>query len=247
VKLRIRERTRLTCSIGLGPNRLVAKIASDLDKPDGLCALPRERFLEVVGERSARIIPGVGPKSEERLERAGIRTVAELAGADRELLEAALGPSHGPALARRAAGHGSAEFSSGRRRKSESRERTFGTDETDVTVMRETIERMARQVAEHLGQQAIKGRTVTLKIRLTPFRTYTRSRSLEQHTTDPDLIARTALEIFDDFDRDAPVRLLGVGISNLDHPEEPEPPPPEEAADDLASTPPRGPIQLALD
>ena len=73
LKLRISERTRLSCSIGLGPNRLIAKIASDLDKPDGLCALSRERFLGVVGERPARIIPGVGPKTEERLERAGIR------------------------------------------------------------------------------------------------------------------------------------------------------------------------------
>ncbi len=247
VKLRITERTRLTCSIGLGPNRLIAKIASDLDKPDGLCALPRERFLEVVGGKPARIIPGVGPKTDGRLERAGIRTVAELAGADAEVLEAALGPNHGPALARRAAGHGSAEFSTGHRRKSESRERTFGTDETDVTVMREAIERMARQVAEHLGQQSIKGRTVTLKIRLTPFRTFTRARSLQEHTTDPELIAATALAIFDGFERDAPVRLLGVGISNLEHPDEPETAAVEAEQEDAVAAAPRDPIQLALD
>ena len=72
----------MTCSIGLGPNRLIAKIASDLDKPDGLCVLPRERFLEVVGDRPVRIIPGVGPKTEERLLGSGLRTVADLARAD---------------------------------------------------------------------------------------------------------------------------------------------------------------------
>ncbi len=144
LKLRIRERTRLACSIGIGPNRLIAKIASDLDKPDGLCVLPRERFLEVVGDRPARIIPGVGPKTDERLAAAGIRTVAELAGADTALLEGAFGPSHGASLARRAQGYGSAAVALERLRKSESRERTFETDQTDEALMRETVEVMAR-------------------------------------------------------------------------------------------------------
>ena len=70
LKFRIKERTRLTCSVGIGPNWLIAKIASDLDKPDGLCVLPQERFLDVIGERPARIIPGVGPKTAERLNEA---------------------------------------------------------------------------------------------------------------------------------------------------------------------------------
>ena len=74
IKRDVLAETGLTCSIGLGPNRLIAKIASDLDKPDGLCVLPRERFLEVVGERPARIIPGVGPRTEERLEALEIQT-----------------------------------------------------------------------------------------------------------------------------------------------------------------------------
>lgn len=219
IKLRVLERTRLTCSIGLGPNRLVAKIASDLDKPDGLCVLPRERFLEVVGDRPARIIPGVGPRTEERLEAAGIATVKQLADADPELLATALGPKHGAGLKRRAAGHGSTAIALGRSRKSESRERTFGVDETDPQVMRAAITDMARSVTTHLAEQEIKGRTVTLKIRLAPFRTYTRSRSLEAHTADPDLVAATALELFGAFERDAPVRLLGVGVSNLEHPD----------------------------
>jgi DNA polymerase IV len=218
LKLRIRERTRLACSIGIGPNRLVAKIASDLDKPDGLCVLPRERFLEVVGARPTRIIPGVGPKTEQRLEQAGIRTVGELADADPELLEAALGPAHAAGLRRRAAGHGGSEIALDRERKSESRERTFAVDETDAAVMAESIERMARTVAEHLAAQGISGRTVTLKIRLAPFRTFTRSRSLPEPTADPDLVAVTAAELFAAFERDAPVRLLGVGVSNLRHP-----------------------------
>jgi len=245
LKLRVRERTRLSCSIGIGPNRLIAKIASDLDKPDGLCVLPRERFLEVVGDRPARIIPGVGPKTEERLQRGGVRTVSELAEADPELLEATLGPRHGAGLRRRAQGFGSSEIAIGRVRKSESRERTFSVDETDVAVMTEAIERMGQSVASHLGEQRIRGRTVTLKIRLAPFRTFTRSRTLADPTNDPHLVAATALALFEDFERDAPVRLLGVGVSGLLHPEQRAAPTPSPAAG--AGTEGAGPVQLALD
>jgi len=221
LKLRIKERTRLTCSIGIGPNRLIAKIASDLDKPDGMCALPRERFLEVIGDKPARIIPGVGPKTDERLARAGIKTVAELAAADTELLEATFGPSHGGGLARRAQGYGSSQIALDRLRKSESREITFETDQTDEELMRGTIDDMARRVVENLAEKGISGKTVNLKIRLSPFRTFTRARSLEQHTDDPELVAAAALGLFEAFERDAPVRLLGVGVSNLLHPAAP--------------------------
>jgi len=244
LKLRILERTRLSCSIGIGPNRLIAKIASDLDKPDGLCVLPRERFLEVVGGRPARIIPGVGPKTEERLERGGIRTVSDLANADPEMLEAALGPRHGAGLRRRARGFGSSEIALGRARKSESRERTFSVDETNVAAMIESIEGMARSVATHLAEQRIRGRTVTLKIRLAPFRTFTRSRTLADPTDDPGLVATTARELFEAFERDAPVRLLGVGVSGLMHPDDGTGPAPSPAEADLEEA---GPVQLALD
>ncbi len=171
----------------------------------------------------ARIIPGVGPKTEERLAAAGIRTVAELAGADPELLERTLGPSHGAALARRAHGYGSTAVALDRVRKSESRERTFETDQTDEALMRETIVVMARSVTENLAGKGISGRTVTLKIRLSPFRTFTRARSLSEHTDEPEHVIGAALELFEEFERDAPVRLLGVGVSNLRHPEVPPP------------------------
>jgi DNA polymerase IV len=243
LKREVLSETGLTCSIGLGPNRLIAKIASDLDKPDGLCVLPRERFLEVIGDREARIIPGVGPKTAERLSRAGIRTVAELAAADEERLSGLLGPNHAGGLRRRAAGFGSAEVAVERVRKSESRERTFAVDETDPDLMRSELEEMARAVAEHLAEQSIRGRTVTLKIRLAPFRTFTRSRTLPEPTDDPKVVAAAAIELFDAFERDAAVRLLGVGLSNLEHPEKekgPVPAAPPEGSDGT------GPEQLLL-
>jgi DNA polymerase IV len=243
LKRQVLERTGLTCSIGLGPNRLIAKIASDLDKPDGLCVLPRERFIEVIGEREARIIPGVGPKTADRLARAGIRTVAELASADEERLAGVLGPNHAAGLKRRAAGYGSSAVAVERVRKSESRERTFTVDETDPDVMRPAVEEMARTVAEHLAEQSIRGRTVTLKIRLAPFRTFTRSRTLPQATNDPATVAAAAVALFDAFERDAAVRLLGVGVSNLEHPETEKGPAPDEPPEGSAGT---GPEQMLL-
>jgi DNA polymerase-4 len=102
-----------------------------------------------------------------------------------------------------------------RERKSESRERTFASDQTDPTLMRREVRAMAKAVATHLGKQGISGRTVTLKIRLAPFRTFTRSRTLPEPTADADAVATAAQALFDAFERDAPVRLLGVGVSNL--------------------------------
>jgi DNA polymerase-4 len=215
LKRQVLERTGLTCSIGLGPNRLIAKIASDLDKPDGLCVLPRERFLEVIGDRPARIIPGIGPRTDERLRAVGIETVAQVAGADLERLKGVLGPNHAEGLRRRAAGFGSTEVAVERERKSESRERTFHFDETDPDVMRESLVRMAHEVAGHLREQGIRGRTVTMKIRLAPFRTFTRSRTLPEPTNDGEEVAAAALGLFAAFERDAAVRLIGVGVSNL--------------------------------
>jgi DNA polymerase-4 len=243
IKRDVLARTGLTCSIGLGPNRLIAKIASDLDKPDGLCVLPRERFLEVVGDRPARIIPGVGPRTEERLTALEIRTVADLAGAPEASLGAILGPKHARSLGRRACGFGSSEVAVERERKSESRERTFASDQTDPAMMRQEVVTMARTVAEHLGKQEIRGRTVTLKIRLAPFRTFTRSRTLPEPTADPDDVAAAALDLFDAFERDAAVRLLGVGMSNLVRSGGDEPGPAPVDADATAGT---GPVQLAL-
>ena len=239
LKREVHARTGLTCSIGLAPNRLIAKIASDLDKPDGLCVLPRERFLGLVGDRPARLLPGVGPRTEERLRGAGIETVSQLAHADPERLTALLGTKHAARLRSRAAGHGSAEVAIERERKSESRERTFHFDESDPEVMGEAVDTMAREVAAHLREQGIKGRTVTLKIRLAPFRTFTRSRTLAGATDDDDAVAVAALELLAAFERDAPVRLLGVGVSNLLR-NEPGPAPPRPEAEGA------GPVQLAL-
>jgi DNA polymerase-4 len=207
--------TRLVCSVGLAPNKLLAKIASDLEKPDGFCVLRPEQMLEVVGERPASLIPGVGPKTAQRLGRVGLRTVAELAAASDEVLAGALGPNHGPALRALANGHDERPVTTGRAPKSESRETTFAADVDDLDELRDHLDRLTESLCERLAKGGYAGRTVTLKIRLAPFRTFTRSRTLPSPTSDRALVGATARELLERFERDAPVRLLGVGVAGL--------------------------------
>jgi DNA polymerase IV len=215
IKRRIRDATHLVCSIGLAPNKLMAKIASDLDKPDGFFVLDHDNWLAMVGEKPASLLPGVGSRTSERLRDLEIETVRQLAGADPQLLESAFGPRHGCGLRQRANGVGSEHLTMERVRKSESRETTFPEDVTDRALLAERVDRLARSVCESLASHGRCGRTVTLKIRLRPFKTYTRSRTLEEHTCDPDTVAATAGDLLERFDPKAPVRLVGVGMAGL--------------------------------
>jgi DNA polymerase-4 len=215
IKHEIRSETGLVCSIGLAPNKLLAKIASDLDKPDGFRVLRREEILEVVGDRPATLIPGVGPKTAQRLAALGISTVAELARAAPDRLERALGERLGRGLQARANGVDERPVVTRHEPKSESRETTFARDVEDPIVLRETLERLVAGVCEHLAESGYRGRTVTLKIRLRPFRTYTRSRTLEEPTCEAAVVGPVARALLERVELDAPVRLIGVGLSGL--------------------------------
>jgi DNA polymerase IV len=219
LKAEMRSEIRLVCSVGLAPNKLLAKIASDLDKPDGLRVLRPDDMLDAVGDRPASLIPGVGPKTAERLGRAGIATVAELATAQEAGLGRVLGPNLGRELRARANGHDERRVTTERVAKSESRETTFAHDVDDPETMRDTVARLADDVCESLGRHDRSGRTVTLKIRLRPFRTFTRSRTLPDPTADAGVVRPVALELLEAFERDAPVRLLGVGVAGLTEPD----------------------------
>jgi DNA polymerase IV len=207
--------TRLVCSVGLGPNKLCAKIASDLDKPDGLCVLEPDGMLEAVGDRPAKLIPGVGPRTAERLDQMGIRTVGELASADDGVLDRIFGARLGRELRERARGRDDRPVVTEREQKSESRETTFPDDVSDRDVLNVTLDELADDVARGLTEGGHAGRTITLKIRLRPFRTHTRSRTIDAHTSDPAVIREVARRLLADFELDAPVRLLGVGVAKL--------------------------------
>ena len=215
LKQEMHGETRLVCSVGLAPNKLLAKIASDLEKPDGLCVLAPDRMLDVVGERPATLIPGVGPRTAERLARLGVRTVADLAGAPATLLDKGLGPRLGRELRDRALGRDDRPVVTERDPKSESRETTFPADVSDRAQLRTTLDELAESVCRGLAKGGYEGRTVTLKIRLRPFRTHTRSRTLSEPTRDLDEVRAVARKLLEDFELDAPVRLLGVGVAGL--------------------------------
>jgi len=215
LKNAVLDQTGLVCSVGLAENKLLAKIASDLEKPDGLCVLSRERMLEAVGFRDATLIPGVGPKTYERLRRIGVRTVADLARRDRGSLRAALGPTLGALLRDRANGIDSRKLETSRKPKSESRETTFPSDVTDPELLRETLQRLSKSVCEGLSRGGYAGRTITMKLRLRPFRTHTRSRTLPSPTRDPREVAAIAVELLERFAPEDPVRLIGVGVAGL--------------------------------
>ena len=215
LKREVHAETRLVCSVGLAPNKLLAKIASDLEKPDGLCVLQPERMLEAVGERPATLIPGVGPRTAERLAQLKVRTVAELAGADPATLEGAFGPRLGRELRDRARGHDDRPVVTEREPKSESRETTFPSDVSDRAILGQTLDRLADSLCRGLAEGGYAGRTVTLKIRLRPFRTHTRSRTVEEPTRDPERVRSVAGELLAEFELDAPVRLLGIGVAGL--------------------------------
>ena len=215
IKHEVREELGLTCSVGLAPNKLLAKIGSDLDKPDGFRVLLVEELFAAVGDRPASLIPGVGPKTAGRLARLGVSTVADLARAEPALLERALGPRNGGALRARANGIDDRRLETTREPKSESRETTFAHDVDDQATLHTTLERLVGDLCAGLERSRLRGRTVTLKIRLRPFRTHTRSRTLAEPTRDLRTVTAVARGLLDGFERDAPVRLLGAGIASL--------------------------------
>src|SRR3954447_15948122 len=140
IKHEVKQELGLVCSVGVAPNKLLAKIASDLDKPDGFRVLLPEELLAAVGDRPAALIPGVGPKTAERLGRLGIRTVADLATSDPGSLERPAGPRLRPALRARANGGDERRVETERERKSESRETTFAQDVDNPSLLVRTLD-----------------------------------------------------------------------------------------------------------
>ena len=175
--------------------------------------------MEVVGPKPASILPGVGPRTFERLKEMGIETVSDLAGAGDDVLEERFGPKHGAGLRQRGNGVGATKLTTSRVRKSESRETTFPYDVEDQEELVTVLERLADSVCKSMGKNGRRGRTVTMKIRLRPFRTFTRSRTLPEHTNDPEVVKGVARELLENFERDAPVRLIGVGLAGLEETE----------------------------
>ena len=211
----IREQTGMTASIGIGPNRVVAKVASDAEKPHGFVVLTREEAVARFGDHPPGLIPGIGPKTQERLLALGMRTLDQVAAADAELLTCAFGPRQGPWLKARAAFHGSDVVTPVREAVSESRETTFDEDVRDPARMEELLRSLAVRLGEALRKHERRGRTIAIKVRLDDFSTVTRSRTIAHATDDPQQISDIAAELLRDYGPARPVRLLGVRVAGF--------------------------------
>jgi DNA polymerase-4 len=213
----IRADTGLNCSVGIGPNRLVAKVASDAEKPRGFVCLTREQACARFGPRPPGIVPGIGPKTAARLERMGIVTLAGVAAAAPDALVAEFGANHGPDLQRRARFEASGRVTTVRVAVSESRETTFDVDIADAARLEEILVDLATQLCERLAKQERRGRTIAIKVRLSDFETVTRARTIAAATNDPAVVCGVAVTLLREYAPPRPVRLLGVRVASFDH------------------------------
>jgi DNA polymerase-4 len=209
----IRARTGLTASVGIGPNKLVAKVCSDAEKPAGFVALSREQACERFAGAPPGLVPGIGPKTVQRLHELGIETLGQLAATDEALLQQRFGTNHGRDLLARARFHGSTQLTLQRVAVSESRETTFPEDVDDPAELRETLVALSEKLCRGLKRP---GRTIAIKVRLDDWTTVTRARTVGEPTSDPDVVSAVALELLRAYAPDRPVRLLGVRVAGFE-------------------------------
>ncbi len=212
----IATQTGLRCSIGIGPNKLVAKVASDADKPRGFVILSSAQARERFAQSPPGLIPGIGPKTAERLRHSGVDTLAKLAAAAPERLADQFGARFGAALQNRARFEDDSPVTQERKVVSESRETTFDYDIADATRLEEVLEQLTEQLCSALVRQERRGRTIGIKVRLDDFSTHTRARTLAEPVAAMDRVLPVALDLLRRFAAPRPVRLLGVRVAGLE-------------------------------
>jgi DNA polymerase IV len=209
----ISAETGLSCSVGISDNKQRAKVATGFGKPAGVFALTDENWMTVMGDRGVDALWGVGPKTAKRLEGLGITTVADLAATDPTLLTSTFGPSTGLGILLLAKGGGDTTVSAEKWvPRSRSHVVTFPADLTDRAEMDSAITQLATQTLAEIVEQGRIVTRVAVTVRTKTFFTRTKIRKLAAPTTDEQTIVDTALAVFDQFDLDRPVRLLGVRL-----------------------------------
>jgi DNA polymerase-4 len=216
LRRRVQEVTGgLTATVGIASSKFLAKVASELDKPDGMTVVAPGTELDLLRPMKVKVIPGVGPATAERLRRAGIHTVGDLEAVAEGELVRLLGQAQGHGLWQLARAQDSRPVVSEREAKSISVEGTYDSDLTDRRLMEGLLSRQAREVGTRMRKNGISGRTITIKVRLYDFTTLNRSSTLTSPTDDGATIARIARSLLADLDTTGGVRLLGVGVSGL--------------------------------
>jgi DNA polymerase-4 len=223
LKQEIKRVTGLTASAGVGPCKLVAKIASDVNKPDGLCIVRPEEVADFLAPLPVTRLWGVGPKTAQRLSELGIRSVADVRSASPDELERRLG-RYGELLRRLSWGDDARPVESRREAKSRGNETTFQHDVVDLTELCETLHALCEELFGQLDGRDLRPRTATLKLRYADFQTITRSRSLDEPLRSGEQLYRLARELlFTATEAHVrPVRLIGVAVSSFASPGDPE-------------------------
>lgn len=220
----VRTETGLTASVGVAPNKFLAKLASDLDKPDGLVVIEPGRVSEVLDPLPVGRLWGVGEAGERRLARLGLRTIGDIRRTDEETLVGFLGERTGRHLARLARGEDDRPVHTDREAKTISHEQTFGVDLDDPEHVRSVLLGQCEDVGRRLRKHDRLARTVTVKIRFGDFETVTRSGTLKEPTDSTDAVWACARGLFDAWAGGTgsaggrgfrPVRLIGAGVSHL--------------------------------
>ncbi len=211
----IRTELGLTCSIGIGPSKVVAKIASDFQKPDCLTVVPPERVQAFLAPMSVRKIPGIGKKSELELLELGIKTIGDLAGYNVQVLLARFGKG-GIGLHDLALGIDHSEVVERGGPRSVSRETTFAEDTDDPEVLSGTMEVLVQDVHQNLIEERLRFRTVTVKVRYTGFVTKTKAKSVAHHTDDIGTVRRFARSLLMDLVTEQKIRLIGLRLSGFE-------------------------------
>lgn len=217
IKRRIQAGLGLTASVGVAPNKLVAKIASDLEKPDGLVVIPASAVTSILDPLYVSVIPGIGREMDARLARAGIRTIRQLRNAEDAVLRPLFGRYTDRTRAR-ACGVDDRPVEPERDEKSISAEETFDTDCRELKVLERNLSQLTERVVTRIRKAALKAGTIHIKVREADFTTYTRQRRIVPATDNTLVIYRAGLELLKLWLREHPgasVRLLGIGGSNF--------------------------------
>lgn len=218
IKQRIHERLGVTLSIGIASNRLMAKIASDWEKPDGLTHIPEERAAEFLTDLDVSKLPGIGDATAERLRYMGVSTIGQLRKIPLTLLQKEFG-KHGVSLYQAARGQGSdevCEYGKQPERKQVSEETTLETDSRDLKRLEKILLSVATNLGRRLREKRLMGRTITLKLKYSDFKQITRSFTIEHATADQQEIYQVAAGLLRNLRLGARrVRLVGISVSNL--------------------------------
>ena len=219
IKERVAQETGLAISVGLATGKCVAKIASDLQKPDGLVVVPVGAEAEFLAPLPVGKLAGIGPKSAARLHADGVRTIGDLANMPDDWFDRTFG-KRGRSVRDHARGIDDSPVQTTRAAKSISSETTFGADISDAAELRAVVQQLSGKVADALANKDVTGRTVTVKIRLSDYTTFTRQQTLSDATNDASIIATAAWTLLErELSPERAFRLLGVGASGFSQPD----------------------------